>query len=250
MSQRRNYASDTLPGATRHGITVLRSPKKSKTSVEANLTAAGGCPAAAYLAWPTKSNQKKAAPGVAPRIHGVPLCCLPRCGDCGTRPGEAHTTRLTAGLPRFPAGVSLGRNPRRGHLYRHWLTEARRLFPQTELRLTSHRCTVLVDFPTSSRAARRASRGKEQKHSPWLLLSPESYVLSPAFTPSLHSRHSRLLLPLYGRENEGRHVEHHLAIRAGERPQSMPRFREEPFELLVVEQATEGPCACPLGGYQ
>jgi hypothetical protein len=60
---------------------------------------AGGSPAAGHFPCAAKeSNQRKAAPGVAPRIHGVPLCCLPRCGDCATRPGEAHTTRLTAGL--------------------------------------------------------------------------------------------------------------------------------------------------------
>ena len=29
-----------------------------------------------------------------------------RVGDCATRPGEAHTTCLTMGLTRFPAGVS------------------------------------------------------------------------------------------------------------------------------------------------
>ena len=31
-------------------------------------------------------------------IQWVPLRCLTRCGDCATRPGEAHTTCLTAGL--------------------------------------------------------------------------------------------------------------------------------------------------------
>jgi len=38
----------------------------------------------------------------------VTLCCLTRQGGCGTRPGEAHTTRLTAGLTRFPVGVAWG----------------------------------------------------------------------------------------------------------------------------------------------
>src|SRR4051812_48038335 len=38
-------------------------------------------------------------------------------------------------------------------------SESTHLFPQTELRLTCHRCTVLVDTPSSSRAARHATRG-------------------------------------------------------------------------------------------
>ena len=38
------------------------------------------------------------APGVAPRIHGVPLCCLTRQGGCGTRPGRAHATCPAMGL--------------------------------------------------------------------------------------------------------------------------------------------------------
>ena len=60
---------------------------------------AGGSPAAGHLSCAAKKgDRKKAAPEVAPRIHGVPLCCLTRLGGCGTRPGEAHTTRLTAGL--------------------------------------------------------------------------------------------------------------------------------------------------------
>src|SRR6185295_19044005 len=83
-----------------------------------------------------------------------------RQGGCGTRPGRAHTTRLTAGLTRFPASASLGRNPSHGHLYRLRQSESSRLFPQTELRLTCHRCTVLAENPLSSRAARRATRGK------------------------------------------------------------------------------------------
>ena len=40
---------------------------------------AGGSPAADYLSCAAKKgNPKKAAPGVAPRIRWVPLCCLPR----------------------------------------------------------------------------------------------------------------------------------------------------------------------------
>src|SRR5258706_11444635 len=60
---------------------------------------AGGSPAAGHLSCAAKKgNRKKAAPGVAPRIRGVTLCCLPRWGDCATRPGEAHTTCLPMGL--------------------------------------------------------------------------------------------------------------------------------------------------------
>jgi hypothetical protein len=63
------------------------------------LEQAGGSPAAGHLSCAAKKgNRKKAAPGVAPRVRGVPPCCLPRWGDCATRPGEAHTTCLTAGL--------------------------------------------------------------------------------------------------------------------------------------------------------
>jgi len=69
------------------------------------------------------------------------------------------------GTDSVPGGRSLGRNPSHGHLYRRRQSESTRLFPQTELRLTCHRCTVLVDFPSSSRAARRATRGKVQKSS-------------------------------------------------------------------------------------
>jgi len=79
------------------------------------------------------------------------------------------------GTDSVPGGRKLGRNPSRGHLYRRCQSESSRLFPQTELRLTCHRCTVLVDTPSSSRAARRATRGKqEQRHRSWLFL-----VLSP-----------------------------------------------------------------------
>ena len=46
--------------------------------------------------------------GIAPPFQGVTLCCPSWQGGCETRPGEAHTTRLTAGLTRFPAGVSWG----------------------------------------------------------------------------------------------------------------------------------------------
>src|SRR5260221_4152084 len=63
------------------------------------MKSAGGSPAAGHLSCAAKKgNRKKAAPGVAPRVHGVPLRCLPRWGDCATRPGEAHKTCLTAGL--------------------------------------------------------------------------------------------------------------------------------------------------------
>src|SRR5882724_13118931 len=67
--------------------------------ISTDLKEAGGSAAAGHLSCAAKKgNPKKAAPGVAPRIHGVPLRCLPRWGDCATRPGEAHTTCLTAGL--------------------------------------------------------------------------------------------------------------------------------------------------------
>src|SRR5882724_3989389 len=72
-------------------------------------TVAGGCPAAGHLSCAAKKgNRKKAAPGVAPRIRGVTLCCLPRWGNCGTRPDRAHKTCPVMGLTRFPAGVSWG----------------------------------------------------------------------------------------------------------------------------------------------
>ena len=58
-----------------------------------------GSPVAGHFSCAAKkSNQKKATPGVAPRVRGVTLCCLSRCGDCATRPGKAHTTCLAMGL--------------------------------------------------------------------------------------------------------------------------------------------------------
>jgi hypothetical protein len=69
---------------------------------------AGGSPAAGHFSCAAKkSNQKKAAPGVAPLYRGVSLCCLTRQGGCVTRPGEAHTTRLTAGLEQVLAETPL-----------------------------------------------------------------------------------------------------------------------------------------------
>src|SRR4051812_20358984 len=68
------------------------------------IPAAGGSPAAGHFPCAAKeSNQRKAAPGVAPRIHRVSLCCLTRQGGCGTRPGEAHKSCLTAGLEQVLA---------------------------------------------------------------------------------------------------------------------------------------------------
>src|SRR5262245_26607111 len=70
---------------------------------------AGGSPAAGPFSCAAKKrNQKKAAPGVA--ALRAPLCCLTRRGG-GTRPGEAHTTCLAAGLeqssPTSPRRVEL-----------------------------------------------------------------------------------------------------------------------------------------------
>jgi len=60
--------------------------------------AAGGSPAAGYFSCAAKqSNQKKAAPVSRP-FSGVTLRRLSWQGGCGTRPGEMHTTHLTAGL--------------------------------------------------------------------------------------------------------------------------------------------------------
>ena len=67
------------------------------------------------------------------------------------------------GTDSVPGGRKLGRNPSHGHLYRRHQSESTRLFPQTELRLTCHRCTVLAESPLSSRAARHATRGKRQR---------------------------------------------------------------------------------------
>src|SRR4051812_16641424 len=69
-----------------------------------------------FLARPRKVTKGR-PPRCRATIQWVPLCCLTRCGDCATRPGEAHKTCLTAGLTRFPAGASLGRNPSHGHQY-------------------------------------------------------------------------------------------------------------------------------------
>src|SRR5260221_13043762 len=73
---------------------------------------AGGSPAAGHFPCAAKeSNQRKAAPEVAPRCHGVPLCCLPRQGGRGTRPGRAHKTCPAMGLeqssPTTPCRVEL-----------------------------------------------------------------------------------------------------------------------------------------------
>jgi len=82
------------------------------------LTEAGGSPAAGYFSCAAKkSNQKKAAPGVAPLVRGAPV---------------------------LPASMWRLRNStwRGAHNAPHCGTR-----------------TVLVDFPSSSRAARRATRG-------------------------------------------------------------------------------------------
>src|SRR5260221_1338226 len=63
-----------------------------------------------FLARPRKVT-KRMPPLVSRPLSGGSLCCLPRRGDCGTRPGEAHTTRLTAGLEQ-----SSSTSPRRVEL--------------------------------------------------------------------------------------------------------------------------------------
>src|SRR3954464_13969314 len=60
-----------------------------------------------FLARPRKVTKGR-PPRCRAHFEWVTLCCLPRQGDCATRPGEAHTTCLTAGLTRFPAGVAWG----------------------------------------------------------------------------------------------------------------------------------------------
>jgi len=81
------------PGAARRLVTFLDRPRKSKISVQANLT--DGCrnynpfvvKAARWSGYAeTKILEKEGRPGVAPRIRVVSLRCLPRCGDCATRP--------------------------------------------------------------------------------------------------------------------------------------------------------------------
>jgi len=132
--------------------------------------------------------EKEGRPGVAPTIQWVTLRCLPRWGDCATRPGEAHTTCLTAGLTRFPAGAAWGGirvmgactdigGPSLGVCSRKRSCVQR-----------VDRCTVLADNPLSSRAARRASRGnKSKKHRD---LRPLSILFLPL--TSSPSRSSRL----------------------------------------------------------
>ena len=118
---------------------------------------AGGSPAAGHFPCAAKeSNQRKAAPGVAPRIRGVTLCCLPRQGGCGTRPGEAHTTRLTAGLeqssPTSPCRVELLGAPQGEPK-----ASGKRLLPTAFLRATLVACDEFAD--------RRGNASPEQ--SPW-----------------------------------------------------------------------------------
>src|SRR3954466_6487391 len=50
-----------------------------------------------FLARPRKVTQRRPPRCRAPLLRGY-LRCLTRCGDYATRPGEAHTTCLTAGL--------------------------------------------------------------------------------------------------------------------------------------------------------
>ena len=83
--------------------------------------AAGGSPAAGHFSCAAKkSNQKKAAPGVAPLVRGVPV--LPD----STRRLRNSTWQGTHNVPCHGTR------------------------------------TVLAEYPLSSRAARRATRGKEQ----------------------------------------------------------------------------------------
>src|SRR3954452_462110 len=114
-----------------------------------------------FLARPRKVTKGRPPRCRAPCSQGHPAL-LTRCGDCATRPGRAHTTCPAMGLTRFPAGASLGRNPSREHLYRQRQSESTHPFPQTELRLTSHRCTVLVEKPhieSSCSARHKGSNG-------------------------------------------------------------------------------------------
>src|SRR6186997_755571 len=106
-----------------------------------------------------KSSTKKAAPGCrAPRSRGNPA--LPdSMGRLRNSTWRGAHDAPHCGTDSVPGGRKLGRNPSRGHLYRRRQSESTRLLPQTELRLTCHRCTVLVDDPSSSRAARHATKG-------------------------------------------------------------------------------------------
>ena len=159
---------------------------------------AGGSPAAGHFSCAArKSNQEKAAPGVAPLIRGAPVlpALMWRLRNSTWR-GAYNAPHC--GTDSVPGGRKLGRNPTHGRLYRHWWTEARRLFPQTELRLTSPRRTVLVDFPPSSRAARRATRGKGKCTRAILALAPRSSSQHPALStqhPAPSTQHPALFLP-------------------------------------------------------
>ena len=111
---------------------------------------AGGSPAAGHFPCAAKeSSQRKAAPGVAPRVRGVTLCCLTRQGGCGTRPGEAHTTRLTAGLEQVLAESPLSsRAARRA-------TKGGTAFPKT-LPHSSRYWRVMRRAMLSQQSSRRA----------------------------------------------------------------------------------------------
>ena len=130
-----------------------------------------------------KSSTKKAAPGCrAPRSRGNPALpdSMRRLRNSTWR--GAHNAPH-CGTDSVSGGRKLGRNPSHGHLYRRRQSESSRLFPQTELRLTCHRCTVLVDYPTSSRAARRTTWGPKPSNTAFPL-SPESR--SPATALALN----------------------------------------------------------------
>ena len=64
-----------------------------------------------FLARPRKGTQKKAAQVSRLLDEEVTLRCLSWQGGCGTRPGEMHTTHLTAGLeqssPTLPCQAEL-----------------------------------------------------------------------------------------------------------------------------------------------
>ncbi len=150
----------TRPTGSRNEVARLR---RAVPALTTSVMTTGGSPVAGHFSCAAKkSNRKKAAPGFAPRCsRGDPV--LP---DSMWRLRNS-TWRGTQNVPHcgtdsVPGGRSLGRNPSHGHLYRRRESESTHLFPQTELRLTCHRCTVL-EGPPSSRAARRASRGTRKQ---------------------------------------------------------------------------------------
>src|SRR5882762_4699891 len=102
---------------------------------------------------------------------GVATCGFPVLPDPARRLWNS-TWQGTQNVPchgtaSVPGGRSLGRNPRRERVCGQPQSEALRLFPQTELRLTCHTRTVLADFPSPGRAARRDTRGRNSCNGGW-----------------------------------------------------------------------------------